>query len=148
MNTILSASAESPLASEDPVLANHQIVAAGVTLCTLVVVKELDAAPESRLCIVQEALHYLRIEVPPRAQTAPMYNSLLEAAQHSGNSKIAEQALQLMEEAEVAPNSRTVCAALRLLVGCPASPLFGLSLLRKWNQSAGCVAHAQAHSAP
>lgn len=51
-----------------------------------------------------------------------MYNSLLEAAQHSGKSKIAEQALQLMEEAGVAPNSRTVCAALRLLVGCPAHP--------------------------
>jgi pentatricopeptide repeat protein len=90
---------------------------------------------------VQEALHYLRNEVPPRSQTAPMYNSLLEAAQHSGKSKVAEQALQLMDEAGVAPNSRTVCAALRLLVGCPASPFFGLSLLHKWNQSAGCVAH-------
>ena len=77
-----------------------------------------------------------------------MYNSLLEAAQHSGKSKIAEQALQLMEEAGVAPNSRTVCAALRLLVGSPASPFFGPSLLSKSNHSAGCGAHAQAHSAP
>lgn len=44
MKTILSASADSSLASEDPVLAAHQIVAAGVILCKLVVVRELDAA--------------------------------------------------------------------------------------------------------
>ncbi len=73
--------------------------------------------------VVQEALQYLRNEVPAMAQTAPMYNSLLEAAQHSGKSTVAEQALQLMEEVGVTPNSRTVCAALRLLVSCPASPI-------------------------
>ena len=68
--------------------------------------------------MVQEALHYLREEVSAEAQTAGMYNSILEAALYERDSQIAYEALELMQDAAVAPDSRTAAAALRIMVGC------------------------------
>lgn len=72
----------------------------------------------------------------PRAQTTPMYNSILEAALHLNDTQIASQALQLMAAAGVPRNGRTAAAALRIVVGCPQLPV-----LAPLYQAYACSSH-------
>ena len=68
-------------------------------------------------------MQYLSDEVPPEAQTAPMHNSILEAALHSGNGKLALEALQHVCLSGSPRNNRTAAAALRIMVGSPKPPV-------------------------
>ena len=68
-------------------------------------------------------MQYLSDEVPPEAQTAPMHNTILEAALHSGDGKLALGALQHVCLSGSPRNSRTAAAALRIMVGSPKSPM-------------------------
>ena len=69
----------------------------------------------------QDACEYLSQEVPVEAQTPGMYNSLMEAALRASNTQMAKRVLDMMDDAGVAPDSRTAAAALRVMVGCPAA---------------------------
>ncbi len=69
----------------------------------------------------QDAFQYLSQEVPVEALTPGMYNSLLEAALRASDMQMAKRLLQTMDDAGVAPDTRTAAAALRVAVGCPAA---------------------------
>ena len=73
--------------------------------------------------MAQEALQYLSDEVPSESQTAPMHNSILEAALHSGDGKLALEVLQHVCASELPHNSRTAGAMLRIMVSSPKLPV-------------------------
>ena len=64
-------------------------------------------------------MQYLSSEVPAEAQTAPMCNSILEAALYSGDGKLALEVLQHVCTNRLPRNSRTATAMLRIMVGGP-----------------------------
>ena len=68
-------------------------------------------------------MQYLSNEVPPEARTAPMHNTILEAALHLGNGKLALEALQHVRLSGSLRNSRTAAAMLRIMVGSPNPPM-------------------------
>ena len=74
--------------------------------------------------LAQDAFQYLSQDVPIETQTPGMYNTLLEAALRASDMQMAKRLLQTMDDAGVAPDSRTAASALRVMVGCPVARHF------------------------
>ena len=88
-------------------------------------------------------MQYLSNEVPPEVQTAPMHNTILEAALHSGSSELALEALQHVRLSGSPRNSRTAAAMLRIMVGSPKRPMFCPCARRNACRAALCNPHTQ-----